>query len=42
MLRQIEWCVQNGPVTKNGVLPVTTSFFENFVSVSESLTEEWI
>ena len=24
MLRQIEWWVQNGPITKNGVLPVTT------------------
>ena len=27
MLRQIEWWVQNGPITKNGVLPVTTLFF---------------
>ena len=33
ILRQIEWWVQNGPMTKNGVLPVTTLFFENFVSV---------
>ena len=33
MLRQIEWWVQNGPITKNGVLPVTTLFFKNFVSV---------
>ena len=32
-LRQIEWGVQNGLATKNGVLSVTTSFFENFVSV---------
>ena len=23
MLRQIEWAVQNEPITKNGVLPVT-------------------
>ena len=30
--RQIEWWVQNGPITKNGVLPVI-HFFENFVSV---------
>ena len=30
MLRQIEWWIQNGPITKNGVLPVTTSFFRNF------------
>ena len=27
MLRQIECSVQNRPVTKNGVLPVTTLFF---------------
>ena len=33
MLRQIEWWLQNGPITENGVLPVTTLFFENFVSV---------
>ena len=24
MLRQPEWRVQNGPITKNGVLPLTT------------------
>ena len=33
MLRQIEWGGQNGPITKNGVLPVTILFFWNFVSV---------
>ena len=33
MLRQIERRVENGPITKNGVLPVTTLFFENFGSV---------
>ena len=27
MLRQIEWREQNGYIAKNGVLPVTTSFF---------------
>ena len=27
ILRQIEWGVQNGPITKNGLLPLTTSFF---------------
>ena len=27
MLRQIEWRVRNGPITKNGRLPLTTSFF---------------
>ena len=26
MLRQIEWGVQNGPITKNTVLPVSTFF----------------
>ena len=30
MLRQIEWWLQNGPITKNGVLPVTTLFFWKF------------
>ena len=30
MLRQIEWWIQNGPITKNGVLPVTTLFFWKF------------
>ena len=25
--KQIEWGVQNGPITKNGVLPETSSFF---------------
>ena len=30
MLRQIDWWVQNGPITKNGVLPATTSFFWKF------------
>ena len=27
MLRQIEWRLQNGPITKCGVLPATTLFF---------------
>ena len=30
MLRQIEWWVQTGPITKNGVFPETTSFFGRF------------
>ena len=30
MLGPIEWWVQNGPVTKDGVLPVTTVFFWKF------------
>ena len=33
MFRQIECGVQNEPITKNGVLPGTTLFFENVVSV---------
>ena len=35
VLRQIKLEVQNGPITKNGVLPVTLPFFENFISVLE-------
>ena len=27
MLRQIKWGVQNGPITKNGVLPATVLLF---------------
>ena len=27
ILRQIEWGAQNGPITKNGVLPPTPLFF---------------
>ena len=30
MLRQIEWGVQNEPITKNGLLPLTASFFLKF------------
>ena len=30
LLRQIEWWVQNGPITKKGVLPVTTLLFSKF------------
>ena len=30
MLRQIEWGVQNGPIPKNGVLPVITLLFRKF------------
>ena len=26
-VKKIEWKVQNGPITKNEVLPVTTLFF---------------
>ena len=30
MLRQIEWGIQTGHVTKNGLLPLTTSYFWKF------------
>ena len=36
-VKTIEWRLQNGPVTKSGVLPVTTLFFWKFVSVLEPL-----
>ena len=38
MLRQIKWWLQNEPIAKNGVLPVTTLFFGNFVLVKEPLS----
>ena len=30
MLKHTEWWVQNGPIIKSGVLPVTTLFFRKF------------
>ena len=30
ILRQIDWVVQNGPIEKNGFLPLTASFFFKF------------
>ena len=41
MLRKIEWEVQNRPITKNWVLPVTTLFSENFVLVWKPLIKSW-
>ena len=39
-LRKIKWWVQNGPITKNGVLPVTNLFFLKFcVSLRTSYRE---
>ena len=38
MLRQIEWGVQNGPIIKKGVFPVTTLFFQKY---SFSLTASY-
>ena len=38
MLRQIEWQLQNGPITVSGVLPVTTFIFlENLFQFSNLL-----
>ena len=38
MLRQIECRLQNGPITRSGVLPVNTLFFfGKFVPVLEPL-----
>ena len=37
MLRETEWRFENRPITKSGVLPVTTLFFGKFVSVLELL-----
>ena len=40
ILRQTEWWLQNGPITKNGVLPVTTLFSWKFcVSLRTSYKE---
>ena len=39
MLRQIKCWLQNGPIKKNVVLPLTTLLFENFVSVRTSFKE---
>ena len=42
MLRQIKWGVQDGPITKNKVLAVTTSVFRNFCfSLRNSYKKSW-
>ena len=41
MLRQIEWWLQNGPITKNGVLPVTTFFLWKFCFSFRTSYKEW-
>ena len=38
MLNESEWWVQNGPITKNGVLSVT-NFLENYFSLRTSYEE---
>ena len=42
MLKQIEWGVQNGPITKNGVLPVTTLSFRKFRFSLRTSCKAWI
>ena len=42
MLRQIEWRLQNGPITKSGVLPVTTLFFWQIFSSFRASEKELI
>ena len=42
MLRQIEWGVQNWPITKNRVLPVTIFLFRKFCFSLETLYIELI
>ena len=42
MLRQIGWWLQNGPITKSGLLPVTTSFFGKICSSSRTSWKELI
>ena len=37
MLKQIEWQLQNGPITKSEVFPVTTLFFGIFFPILELL-----
>ena len=37
MLGQIEWRLQNGPIIKKRVFPITTLFFGKFVPVFETL-----
>ena len=42
MLRQIEWKVQHGPITKDGILPVTTLFFWKFCFKVRTSSKELI
>ena len=41
-LRQREWGVQNVPITKYGVLPLTTLFFENLTWVCIRTSYKWL
>ena len=42
MLRKIEWWVQNNPIAKNEVLPVTTLFFLKILFQFKNLLEKLI
>ena len=42
MLRQIQWLVQNEPIAKNEVLPVTTLFFGKFCFSLRTSYKEFI
>ena len=42
MLRQIEWRVQIGLITKNGALPASTLFFRKFCFSLITSYKEWI
>ena len=42
MLRLIEWGIQDGPIAKNGVLPVTTLVFRKFCFSLRTLYNELI
>ena len=42
MLRQLEWGVQNGPITKEGILPVTTLFSQKFCFSLRTLYKQLI
>ena len=41
MLRQIEWWVQNGPITKNGVLPVKF-YFHTSIFIRKVLSSHFL
>ena len=40
-LRQMEWGLKIGLIAKNAVLPLTTLFFEDLISVKEPLINSW-
>ena len=42
MLRQIEWNVQDEPMTKNGVLPVPALVFRKFCFILRTPYKEFI